>query len=84
MRINEDYELLIDSIGTFILRNHYKSEKTGTMQYKDIGYYPNIEQALSGCLRHGMIQTELRGVKEVVDELRRIEVDIKKMLKKIC
>ena len=81
MRINKEYELVIDSIGTYILRRHYISEKTKVPTSKDIGYYPNIHQALNGCLKHGIIQTELKDVKTVCDKLDKLNKDINKMLK---
>ena len=47
MKINDSYEVIIDNIGTYILRFHYKSKevvqedgtvKGGNDTFKDIGY----------------------------------------------
>ena len=35
MKINKEYEILVDSIGTYILRRHYIS-KVGTPTWQDI------------------------------------------------
>lgn len=81
MKLNKDYDLEIDSIGTYILKYHYIS-KVNTPATKDVGYYPTPQQALAGCLRHGIIQTDLKDLKSVCDKLDQLGEDIKKAIKK--
>lgn len=70
MEINNKYELLVDSIGTYILREHYTS-KVGTPAYKDIGYYRTLEQARKGILKRGIAKSELKDVDTVIKYIDR-------------
>nr|DAZ44605.1 MAG TPA: protein of unknown function (DUF5405) [Caudoviricetes sp.] len=70
MRINKEYEILVDSIGTYILRQHYIS-KVGTPTFKDIGYYRTLEQARKGILKQGIAKSELKDVDTVIEYINR-------------
>ena len=65
MKINKEYEILVDSIGTYILRRHYIS-KVGTPTWQDIGYYRTLEQARKGALKREIAKTELKDVDTVL------------------
>lgn len=65
MQINKEYEILVDSIGTYILRRHYIS-KVGTPTWQDIGYYRTLEQARKGALKREIAKTELKDVDTVL------------------
>ena len=65
MKINKEYEILVDSIGTYILRRHYIS-KVGTPTWQDIGYYRTLEQARKGVLKREIAKTELKDVDTVL------------------
>lgn len=66
MKINNKYELLVDSIGTYILREHYTS-KVGTPTYRDIGFYRTLEQARKGIIKKGIAKSELKDVDTVIE-----------------
>lgn len=65
MKLNKEYEILVDSIGTYILRRHYIS-KVGTPTWQDIGYYRTLEQARKGALKREIAKTELKDVDTVL------------------
>lgn len=65
MKLNNEYEILVDSIGTYILRRHYIS-KVGTPTWQDIGYYRTLEQARKGVLKREIAKTELKDVDTVL------------------
>lgn len=65
MKLNKEYEILVDSIGTYILREHYTS-KVGTPTYRDLGYYRTLEQARKGLLKKGIAKSELKDVDTVI------------------
>ena len=65
MKLNNEYEILVDSIGTYILRRHYIS-KVGTPTWQDIGYYRTLEQARKGALKREIAKTELKDVDTVL------------------
>ena len=70
MKINKRYELLVDSIGTYILREHYTS-KVGTPTYRDLGYYRTLEQARKGLVTKGIAKSELKDVDTVIEYVNR-------------
>ena len=70
MKINKRYELLVDSIGTYILREHYTS-KVGTPTYRDLGYYRTLEQARKGLVKKGIAKSELKAVDTVIEYVNR-------------
>lgn len=70
MKINKEYEILVDSIGTYILRQHYIS-KVGTPTFKDIGYYRTLEQARKGILKREIAKSELKDVDTVIEYINR-------------
>nr|DAO26615.1 MAG TPA: protein of unknown function (DUF5405) [Caudoviricetes sp.] len=70
MKINKEYEILVDSIGTYILRQHYTS-KVGTPTYKDLGYYRTLEQVRKGLLKQEIAKSELKDVDTVIEYINR-------------
>lgn len=70
MKINKEYEILVDSIGTYILRQHYTS-KVGIPTYRDLGYYRTLEQARKGLLKKGIAKSELKDVDTVIEYINR-------------
>lgn len=70
MKINKEYEILVDSIGTYILRQHYIS-KVGTPTFRDIGYYRTLDQARKGILKREIAKSELKDVDTVIEYINR-------------
>lgn len=79
MKINKEFELITDGDKNYILIQTYET-KVGTFKKKE-RYYPTLEAALNGCLKQGILKTELKDIKTVLDELYKIQKDIKKCLK---
>lgn len=78
MKINKEYEILVDSIGTYILRQHYTS-KVGTPTYKDLGYYRTLEQVRKGLLKQEIAKTELKDVDTVLGAINNAVEIIKEL-----
>lgn len=78
MKINKEYEILVDSIGTYILRQHYTS-KLGTPTYKDLGYYRTLEQVRKGLLKQEIAKTELKDVDTVLSAINNAVEIIKEL-----
>ena len=79
MRINKEFEIITDKDMNYILIQTYKT-KVGTYTTKE-RYYPTLEAALSGCLKQGILKSELKDLQTVLNELHKIQKDIKKCLK---
>ena len=79
MKINKEFEITADKDKNYILIQTYKT-KVGTYTTKE-RYYPTLEAALDGCLKQGLLKTELKDLKTVLDEMHKIQKDIKKCLK---
>jgi hypothetical protein len=78
MKINKEYEILVDSIGTYILRRHYIS-KVGTPTWQDIGYYRTLEQARKGVLKREIAKTELKELATVLKAIDNAVAIIKEL-----
>jgi hypothetical protein len=78
MKINKEYEILVDSIGTYILRRHYIS-KVGTPTWQDIGYYRTLEQARKGILKREIAKTELKELDTVLKAIDNAVAIIKEL-----
>lgn len=78
MKLNKEYELLVDSIGTYILRQHYIS-KVGTPTFRDIGYYRTLEQARKGIIKKEIAKTELKDVDTVLEAINKAVELIKEL-----
>jgi hypothetical protein len=78
MKINKEYEILVDSIGTYILRRHYIS-KVGTPTWQDIGYYRTLEQARKGVLKREIAKTELKELDTVLKAIDNAVAIIKEL-----
>ena len=79
MRINKEFEITTDKDSNFILIQTYKT-KVGTFKTKE-RYYPTLEAALDGCLKQGLLKTEISKLDTIIKELHKIQKDIKKCLK---
>ena len=79
MKINKEFEITTDKDKNYILIQTYKT-KVGTYTTKE-RYYPTLEAAFKGCVRQGIMLTELNDLKTVLDEMHKIQKDIKKCLK---
>ena len=79
MKINNEFEIITDGDKNYILLQKYQS-KVGTFKTKE-RYYPTLEAALNGCLKQGIMKTELRDLQTVLNELHKIQNNIKKSLK---
>lgn len=79
MKINKEFEITTDKDKNYVLIQTYKT-KVDTYTTKE-RYYPTLEKALNDCLKLGILQTELKDLKTVLDTLNKLEKDIKKSLK---
>ncbi|WP_163258382.1 hypothetical protein [Bacillus paranthracis] len=81
IQINEDYKLVSDKYNV-ILQEKYEKEdkqrnKTGQFDYKDVGYYPSVEQALKGFVRKATLNSKASNLKELTEEIRVLHDTIK-------
>ena len=81
MKINKEFEIITDKDMNYILIQTYQT-RVGTFAKRE-RYYPTLEAALSGCLKQRILQTELTDLKTVLDEMHKIQKDIKKCLKEV-
>lgn len=81
IQINEEYKLVSDKYNV-ILQERYEKEdkqrnKTGEFDYKDIGYYPNVEKALQGLVRKVTLNSKSTSLKELTEEIKALHDTIK-------
>ncbi len=82
ININEIYRLISDKYNV-ILQEKKISEKDSEIRWENEGYYPDLEWAYRGCIKKGLHEGELKGVKEIVDYLKAIHEEIRQSVHSI-
>lgn len=75
MKISKEFEVLVDSLGTYIVRQHYIS-KVGVPTSKDIAYCRTAQQAKEVILTRNIAKTELKDYDAVIDAIEKAKKDI--------
>lgn len=82
MQINENYRIEADDLNYILLKIYQKKDET--YDYKPIGYYANMQQALIGMVNRDLRETTgFLEYKMIMNRLDELEKDIKKFLKNI-
>ena len=83
IQLNDQYRLNSDALN-IVLAEKTIAEKginAGQEVWKTLGYYPNLQSAVKGCLNHDIMARDLRGVNEVIDRIDELEEKIVATLK---
>lgn len=79
LKLNDDYRIESDE-KNFILQKKRTIEKgnnTGDIAWDNLGYYGNkIDWAIAGCLKHGLMKSEVEGLEIIRDYLYRFTADV--------
>lgn len=82
IQLNEDYRVSSDPLN-FILQERKINQKSHEEYWKDIGYYSNLEQLLSGLFKKRLQASEIEGIQLLIDEIknavRAIQTQIKRL-----
>ncbi|EPE7714185.1 hypothetical protein ACSOKH_002834 [Listeria monocytogenes] len=82
LKINNDY-VIRSSQYQYILSKPNGEDKEGKELFKDIGYYPTIEQTLAAFADHHIKTADINSFEELTEELhkvRKVLADIKDKL----
>lgn len=82
LQINNNYRIRTDDLSVMLEKRRVaqKGKSEGTEVWEIVGYYPEFDWALREMLRRGMLQSDLYGVKAIVDAIGSATEDIKKAL----
>ena len=82
LQINSEYRIRTDE--NCIMLEKSRIAKDGKNQGNEIwevvGYYPDIEWAYKGMIRHGILKSDLQGVDEVLLAVKTLAVEIRESL----
>ena len=81
MKINKQFEVTVDKLGTYVLVQTYKT-KVGTMATRET-YHPDLEHVFKYCIKMGVAESKLKDVKTVMNKIDEVYNDIEKACKKI-
>jgi hypothetical protein len=81
--IGEDYKLTTDKLNVIINQKYIKKNKEGNEEeaWKQIGFYPNLEQACTRLLDKEINQAYVKDVKELLATIREAKNEIVKAVK---
>ena len=83
IKINARYIIRTDEQNITLYETNVSGEKSkepGTVTERVIGYYPTLEWAAKGCLRHGITTLDLINVYEIIRAIKCAEKDITKAI----
>lgn len=82
LQINNNYRVRTDELNVMLEKRRVaqKGKSEGTEVWETVGYYPEFEWALREMLRRGILQSDLYGVKAIVDAIEVFAEDVKKAL----
>lgn len=79
LKLNDDYRIETDE-KNFILQKKRVVEKganAGEIIWDNLGYYGNkIDWAIAGCIRHGLMKSEVEGLELIQDFLYKFTADV--------
>ena len=83
MKIHVEDKLYIESDERqFILKEYTgKLDKEGNELYKTIGYFGKVNQALKHLVKLEVMKSEATNVRELIEDVERIEVKIESLIK---
>ncbi|QFP93404.1 UNVERIFIED_ORG: hypothetical protein Xoosp15_139 [Xanthomonas phage Xoo-sp15] len=77
--IGEDYKLTSDTNNVIINQKYQKKTKEGEppqFDFKEIGYYANVEQACIGLLNKKLRDSEVTSIKELMILIKDTKLEI--------
>jgi len=87
LKINEDYRITTDSICIIlekkrVIQKNTKNHKAGDEVYDTIGYYGEFEHAYRAMVKHGLLTSDLEGLRAILNWIERTSREIKESLSK--
>lgn len=78
IQLNDTYRIESNERNFILQRQKEVKEgkRTGEIYWIDIGYYPRLDWAITGCLKHGLMTSELKGLQQILDFLSDLGNDI--------
>ncbi|WDS60653.1 hypothetical protein BC7_00056 [Bacillus phage BC-7] len=76
IQLNETFKIVSNEYN-IILQEKYEKEKnrvkTGEFDYKDVGYYPTLDKALTGFKNKKILKSNATSLQEISKELKEIK-----------
>lgn len=76
IQLNENFKIVSDK-HNIIIQERYEKEskgvKTGEFDYKDVGYYPTLDKALTGFTNKAILKSNATTLKELSTHLKEIK-----------
>jgi len=87
LKINDDYRLNTDAMCIMIekkrvIKENTKHHKAGEEVYNTIGFYGEFEHAYRAMVKHGLLTSDLEGLRAILNWIERTSREIKESLSK--
>ncbi|HEY5586667.1 MAG TPA: hypothetical protein VIK78_19535 [Ruminiclostridium sp.] len=78
LKLNDTYQISTDNKNVALeeLKVIKDGERKGEKYWSNIGYYPNFKWAIEGCLKHGLMNSDIEGLQEIQNYLYQLRADI--------
>ena len=78
LKLNNTYQIVTDNKNVILQERKIaiSGENVGKEYFSNLGYYSNFEQAIKGCLKHGITSSDVEGLQAITNYLACIATDI--------
>lgn len=85
LKINDDYRITTDSMNIMlekkkVIENNTKTHKIGDVVWNIIGYYSEFEHAYNAAIKHGILTSDLKGLRAIINKIDIITQEVRKSL----
>jgi hypothetical protein len=78
LKLNDTYRISTDNKNVVLEEQKEVKEgvRKGEKYFTNIGYYSNFEQAIQGCIKHGLLNGDVEGLQQILDFIYMFKADV--------
>ena len=78
LKLNDTYKIETDNKNVILVETKEvkDGERKGEKYFTNVGYYSNFKQAIDGCLKHGILNSEVEGLQDIQYFLEKFKEDV--------
>ena len=78
LKLNDTYRISTDNKNVVLeeQKEVKDGDRKGEIYFTTVGYYSNFEQAVQGCIKHGLLNSEVEGLQQILDFLYMFKADV--------
>jgi len=78
LKLNGTYRISTDNKNVVLeeQKEVKEGDRKGEKYFSTVGYYSNFEQAIQGCIKHGLLNSEVEGLRRILDYIYMFKADV--------